>query len=81
MEPLDEAVRLRPADLVLIPTHFVHSFRRMPSTDSDSFRPLIPTQSVHRFRRISSTRLHRRCGQPGNSGRKTRADGEGCWMT
>lgn len=49
---------------LLIPTHFVHAFRRMPPTDSDPFRPLISTQSVHRFRRISSTRSGRRCGQP-----------------
>ena len=30
------AVRARP---LLIPTHFVHSFRRKPSTHSDTFRP------------------------------------------
>ena len=47
---------------VLIPTHFVHSFRRKSSTDSDSFRPLIPTHSVHPFRRISSTWMRRRSG-------------------
>ena len=65
---------------VLIPTHFVHRFRRMPSTDSDSIRPLIPTQSVHRFRRMSTTRMRRDRSEPGKRAHRSRADG-GCWMT
>lgn len=67
--------------LLLIPTQFVHAFRRMPSSDSDSFRPLVPTDSVHPFRRNSSTGMRRHSGRPGMSGQRTRAGGEGCWMT
>ncbi len=33
--------------IMRIPTHSVHPFRFIPSTDSDSFRPLIPMHSVH----------------------------------
>ncbi len=59
---------------VLIPTHFVHSFRRMSSTDSDSIRPPVPIHFVHPFRRISSTWKCRRNGGFERVGRR-------CWMT
>ena len=66
---------------MLIPTRFVHPFRRMPSTDSDSTCPLMPRQSVHRFRRKSSIWMRRHSGRRGMSERRTRTDGEGSWMT
>ena len=46
--------------------HFVHPFRRMSSTDSDSFCPPIPTHFVH---------------LDAPSVRRTQAGREGCWIT
>ena len=34
----------RVTEVVLILTHFVHSFRRKPSTDTDTCRPPIPME-------------------------------------
>ncbi len=62
---------------LLIPTHVVHAFRRMPSTDSDSCRPPVPTHVVHPFRRMPSTSTRRHCVERGAPARGSRAGEEG----
>ena len=74
-------LRDRANEYLLIPTHVVHRFRRMSSTDSDPCRPPIPTDAVHRFRRMTSTPVRPRWGAPVRLARGSRAGGEGCWMT
>ena len=67
--------------VLLIPTDVDHRFRGMPSTDSDPCRPSIPTDADRRFRRMSSTSVRPWRGALGTPACRSRAGGEGCWMT